>query len=203
MNTKDDVAIEAYYIWSILSEVGNSPYLIRKKITGFDIRYSDNSIVIPIRDIKGDLWNLLTIYEDGKKKFLSGSRIKGCFGTIGVIMDGNPIYIVEGYSTGATIHMATNESVVVVVALCASNLLEVISELNKHYPSCSLIIAGDDDQWNKINDGRRSAEKAAMIYDCKVVFPKFINTETKPTDWNDLHCLEGLDEVKNQLIIHS
>ena len=35
--------------------------------------------------------------------------------------------------------------------------------------------------------------------DAVIVFPQFKNTETKPTDFNDLHTLEGLEKVQEQL----
>lgn len=79
------------------------------------------------------------------------------------------------------------------------NLLNVIAEIKKCYPACPLIIAGDDDRWKEKNIGRDKAEEAAYKFGCRVVFPKFINTDTKPTDWNDLQCLEGLDKVRSQL----
>lgn len=50
-----------------------------------------------------------------------------------------------------------------------------------------------------MNTGRQKAEEAAQKYGCSVVFPQFKNTDTKPTDFNDLHLLEGLDTVKEQI----
>ncbi len=38
------------------------------------------------------------------------------------------------------------------------NLLNVIAEIKKCYPACSLIIAGDDDRWKEKNIGRDKAE---------------------------------------------
>jgi hypothetical protein len=96
-----------------------------------------------------------------------------------------------------SIHMATQKTVV--VAFDAGNLDPVIEELKKAYPKSPIIIAGDDDCWKDSNTGREKAEEAAQKYDCSVVFPQFKNTDTKPTDFNDLHVLEGLEVVKEQI----
>ena len=61
------------------------------------------------------------------------------------------------------------------------------------------MIAGDNDCWKAVNTGREKAEEAARKYGCSVIFPTFKNTETKPTDFNDLHVLEGIEEVKRQI----
>jgi putative DNA primase/helicase len=192
-----DTSIKAEQHWQTLSEKGNSPYLIKKQVDAFGIRFKQGSIIIPLRDIGGKLWSLQIISPDGTKRFLKNGRTEGYFHILGNIEEGKPIYITEGYATGASVHMATLGAVI--VSFHAGNLLKVIAEIKKCYPACPLIIAGDDDRWREKNIGRDKAEEAAHKFGCRVVFPKFINTDTKPTDWNDLHCLEGLDQVRSQL----
>ncbi|MBY0282037.1 MAG: toprim domain-containing protein [Alphaproteobacteria bacterium] len=192
-----ETSIKAEQHWRTLSETGNSPYLTKKQVNAFGIRFKQGSIVIPLRDTGGKLWSLQIISPDGTKRFLAGGRTEGCFHILGSIEERKPIYITEGYATGASVHMATLEAVV--VSFHGGNLLKAIAEIKKCYPSCPLIIAGDDDRWKEKNVGRDKAEEAAHQFGCRVVFPKFINLDTKPTDWNDLHCLEGLDKVRSQL----
>ncbi|HUX80290.1 MAG TPA: AAA family ATPase, partial [Alphaproteobacteria bacterium] len=67
------------------------------------------------------------------------------------------------------------------------------------YTKSPLLIAGDDDRGCEHNTGRIKAEEAARRQNCRVVFPKFKNTEAKPTDFNDLMLLEGKDEVSRQI----
>lgn len=62
-----------------------------------------------------------------------------------------------------------------------------------------MIIAGDEDVWKVSNVGRNTAEQVALKHSCLTVFPVFKNTDTKPTDFNDLHVLEGATVVKEQL----
>jgi len=190
-------AISSLTQWRNLSESGTSPYLVTKKVGPFGIRFRENLMVVPLRDIKGKLWSLQYISPDGTKRFLFGGRKKGCFHTLGTLEDGKSIIFTEGYATGASVHMATQQTTVIVFD--AGNLESVIEEVKKTYPKSPIIIAGDDDSWKESNVGRAKAEELIKKYGCCVVFPQFKNTETHPTDFNDLHKLEGLEEVRHQI----
>jgi len=183
--------------WNTLSGTGTSSYLLKKRVEAFGVRFGNDVLVIPLKDITGKLWSLQWINPDGTKRFLAGGRKKGCFHSIGVLEDGKPIIAVEGYATGASIHMATQQAVV--IAFDAGSLEPVIVELKKAYPKSPLLIAGDDDCWKETNTGRKKAEELNKKYCCSLIFPQFKNVETKPTDFNDLHVLEGLSMVKEQL----
>jgi len=183
--------------WKNLLETGTSPYLERKKVDPFGVHFRGELVVVPLKDTAGKLWSLQYISPDGTKRFLSGGHKKGCFHHIGALKDGEPIIVAEGYATGASVYMATNKSVV--VAFDAGNLDPVIEQLKKVYPKSPIIIAGDDDRWKDHNTGREKAEQVAHKHGCAVIFPQFKNTEEKPTDFNDLHVLEGSSIVKEQL----
>jgi putative DNA primase/helicase len=183
--------------WNSLSETSSSPYLEKKKVGAYGVRFGGQNLIIPLRDTGGKLWSFQWIEPDGKKQFLKGGKKKGCFHCIGVLEDGKPIYIVEGYATGASVHMAAQRTVV--VAFDAGNLDPVIEQLRKVYPNSPFIIAGDDDAWKDHNTGREKAQQAALKYGCSVVFPSFKDPSSKPTDFNDLLALEGLESVKQQL----
>ena len=85
------------------------------------------------------------------------------------------------------------------IAFDVGNLGPVIEEIKESYPKSPLIIAGDDDIWKDHNIGREKTEATAQKYGCSVVFPQFSNTDSKPTDFNDLHVLEGLEAIKSQI----
>jgi putative DNA primase/helicase len=193
----EETAILALNKWNTLLEEGQSLYLEKKQAGGFGVRFNKGVLIIPLRDVNGKLWSVQWINLDGTKRFLPGGRKKGCFHSIGTLEDGKPLIITEGYATGASVHMATQHSTV--IAFDAGNLEAVIEELKKVYPASPLLIAGDDDLWKESNTGRQKAEIAAQKYGCAVVFPQFKNTDTQPTDFNDLHVLEGVGEVKKQL----
>ncbi len=194
---QEETASLALEKWTSFVERGESPYLIKKKVEPFGVRFDNDSLVIPLRDTMGKLWSLQYIYPDGTKRFLIGGRKKGCFHHIGNLEDGKPIIITEGYATGASVYMATHQATV--VAYDAGNLEPVLQELKKAYPRSPITIAADNDLWKEHNTGRIKAEEAAQRYGCTAVFPTFKNTETKPTDFNDLHVLEGTGGVKEQI----
>lgn len=195
----ENVALVASQKWNDLMESGSSSYLERKQVGVYDIRFSGDSIVIPLRDTAGRLWSMQTIQADGTKRFLSGGRKKGCFHVIGTLEGAKTAYICEGYATAASIHLATQMPVI--VALDAGNLKPVLESIKTAHSSLEVIIAADNDCFKPENGnvGKEKAEEAAKYFGCKLVLPVFRYTETKPTDFNDLHTLEGLEAVKKQL----
>jgi putative DNA primase/helicase len=163
----------------------------------FSVRFHNEYVVIPVKDVPGKLWSLQWIAPDGTKRFLTGGKKKGCFHHLGAFENGRPILICEGYATGASIHMATKQTTV--VAFDAGNLDPVVESIKQTYPQSPLIIAGDNDVWKIPNVGLEKAQEAAQAHGCSVVFPQFKDIATKPTDFNDIHVLEGLESVKNQI----
>jgi putative DNA primase/helicase len=197
LRKQEEVSITALALWEASSSTVQSPYLERKKVDALGVRFEGSNLIVPLRDISGKLWSLQTIHPDGTKRFLAGGRKTGCFHLIGSPKAGGPLYVAEGYATGASLHRATGNPVA--IAFDAGNLEPVVEALTKAYSQTSLILAGDEDQWKDKNVGRKTAEEVAKKYGCSVVFPTFKNTATYPTDFNDLHVLEGLEEVKRQL----
>ena len=196
------------------SDIGQSQYLDSKKVNPFGVKYGSDQygdfVAVPLMDVDGKLWNVQKIYNkkddlSSNKWFLRGGKKKGCFHVIGTslkeLSENDKIWIVEGYATGASIHMATNDTVI--VAFDAGNIDPVINAIKITYPHLLGIVARDDDQWSKDgnNAGRQKAEDAAKKYGCHIVFPNFQEDHdaSEPTDFNDLHCLEGLKEVTDQL----
>lgn len=191
------VAARCEQLWDAMDVTGNSPYLERKQVTAFAMRHYKDSLVIPLRDVSGKLWSLQYIHGDGTKRFSTGGKKRGCFHTIGEIRDS--VIVGEGYATMASIHMATGATCI--VAFDAGNLDPVIDALAGKYPNLTITIAADDDKWKPHigNIGRIKANEAAKRFGCTVALPSFRDSSSKPTDWNDLHVLEGLEAVKSQL----
>jgi putative DNA primase/helicase len=193
--------------WTKLLDVGDSAYLRLKQIyqvKGLGIKYDERgSIYIPLRDVENKLWSWEKIQWDNSKWFYSGGRKRGCFHTLGNIAGAETIYITEGFATGASVHLATGEATV--VAFDSGNLLEVAIQLKKLYADKSFIVCGDDDRDGKKQDGtpnnvgKIKAEEAAARCLGRAVFPIFKSYETKPTDFNDLHAIEGIERVAEQL----
>lgn len=195
-----EMAEEVKKMWESFTEQGSSQYLIKKQIenfNGLNIRFDDKgNFYVPAKDFEGKIWSFEKIQYDGTKRFHPGGRIQGCFHILGKL-SGSRFYFAEGFSTSASIGYATGEGVV--CCFSASNIAKVVSEFRKHYPDGEFIICGDDDKWKDKNTGRDAAEEVAKKYLAKAIFPYFNNEESKPKDWNDLHCLEGVEEVKKQI----
>jgi len=192
-----EVAAKCAGRWQGMAEAGISPYLERKQVVAFGLRYDNDCAVIPLRDVTGTLWSLQTIHPDSTKRFSAGGKKRGCFHTIGQL--GDAAFVAEGYATAASIHMATGAPVV--VAFDAGNLEPVVQALREKYPAMRITIAADNDCWKPEsgNAGKGKAEAVAAAYGCALRLPMFKDTSTQPTDFNDLHLLEGLEAVKAQL----
>lgn len=197
----EQAAERARGIWNSLPDQGGSDYLTHKKrVPGYGLRYSRGGVVVPMRNVQGVLRGLQFIRKDGAdfiKKNLSGIDPKGCFHLIGNIKPDGPLVIAEGYSTGATIHKATDWAVA--VAFTAGNLEAVAARLREAYPHAKLIIAGDDDRWNRRNDGRTKAQATAHAVKGVAVLPHFPEPPAGKTDFNDLYLAYGLEIVTEQL----
>ncbi|MBF0383682.1 MAG: hypothetical protein HQL69_21895 [Magnetococcales bacterium] len=174
----------------------NHQYLQAKKVNPCGILQSGNDLIIPIRDIKGCIQSLQRITPKGNKWFLTDGKIDGGMFVIGEI--GNRVFLAEGFSTGATNHKATDESVI--VGFNAGNLLSVSRAIRAKHQDTKIIITADDDNWTDGNPGIAKAnEVAAKVSECTVIIPQFQDITTRPTDFNDLENLEGIEIVREQL----
>ena len=188
--------------WNIaLTEnVSKHPYLVQKQIKALNVRVdARGNLIVPIYDNNVELCNLQTISVTGSKLFTKNAKIKKCFHPLGFLERQPPVIVLcEGYATGVSLYQATQ--IPTVVCFNAGNLASVSPIIKHKYPHSRLIIAGDEDQFNAINIGRIKASIGANLVGGKVVLPAFKSLSTKPTDFNDLHCLEGLDTVSHQIM---
>ncbi len=181
----------------------NHPYLKNK---GFDVMdltirlNNQNELVIPLFNEKGIIQSLQTIKIDGSKRFYKGGAITGHYCVLGNQKESDIIFICEGYATALSIHLATNSKYCVIVAFNANNLLPVAKTFNRLYADKNIIIAGDDDRFKDKNTGLTVCEKIKNELGLLFVMPNF-DDETKGTDFNDLHQQQGLEIVKNQVLI--
>ena len=204
---QENVANEASKLWESLDDEGPSDYLTRKHIDSakeLGIKFNGlGDFYVPIKDIQGKVWSTQTIKgkrdSQGRDKlFRAGGRIKACFHAIGSLDDQPVFYFAEGFATAASIRIATGATVI--CCFNSGNLESVASAFREKYLDTSFVICGDEDRWKDKNAGREAAEKTAQITGAKVIFPIFKSDDTKPTDFNDLHALDGIDEVKRQIL---
>jgi phage/plasmid primase-like uncharacterized protein len=199
----EETAVEAQQRWD---QTGPAPkdhgYLKTKQINPCGTRIEGRNLIIAMRDIEGKLWSLQEISPDGNKHNQPGGRRKGCFFQIGEI--GDTFCIGEGFSTCASLHMATGYAVI--SAGEAGNLEAVARALREKYPNATIIVCGDDDWRTKQNGkphntGKIKAQKAAEAVDGAVALPWF-SESARPqwaTDFNDQARLSGLDDVKDTI----
>lgn len=160
------------------------PYLTAKGCRPYNLRQRGDVLLVPLYH-GGELVNLQRIGADGDKRFLSGGRVKGCYSPLGIIAAGQPLYLCEGWATGATLHAETGHPVA--CAMNAGNLLEAGRHLQRRHPEAVLIVAGDDDRQTEGNPGRTSAIKAAAALGCGLVLPEWpTNAPATLSDFNDL-----------------
>ncbi|KWR74860.1 toprim domain-containing protein [Pseudomonas sp. PI1] len=163
------------------------PYLIAKQVRSYGLRQHRDELLVPLY-LGGVMANLQRIGADGRKRFLRGGRVSGCYSTLGSIFPGRRLYLVEGWATGASLHESTGSPVA--CAMNAGNLKPVALALRAKYGDLvELVIAGDDDRQTPGNPGRAAATAAALASGALVTFPAWpADAPPHLTDFNDLHC---------------
>ncbi len=208
----NDTAKKAQQQWLSFSEDGESQYLKNKGVKPYGVRFGNSEkdgdfIVVPVRDYAHDIKSLQFVYDikpewlGSNKYFLGGGEKSGHFHLIGEVSPIQPVCFAEGYSTAASVHEAT--SYPTVTCFDCGNLFAVVEEWRKHYPDHDFIVCADNDQWKPEhgNPGVEKATKVADAFGCALAIPDFpgLNTDSKPTDFNDLHQLAGLEHLKTFL----
>jgi len=182
---------------------GQSPYLSAKGLfhqalllsgTCSDysgVHISDGSLVLPFKDIQGQVTGAQLISPDGEKRFLRGSSTKGAFIEITAPQNKPPqrIIITEGFATGVAVSTFTFG--LVVAATSVSNLVTAAQALRQRYPNTPLILAGDNDAGQNANIGKMYAEKAALAADGFVTLPP---TQDE-ADWDDYLRSHGKEKA--------
>lgn len=116
------------------------PYLAKKRMSGKGLFQMGNLLLVPMRDVMGNLWNIQFIDAHGNKKFLTDGRVDGLFWvTEGV----GRICVGEGVGTMGAIHRASGATCY--AAFSAGNLLAVAKAVRVIHPHAQIIICADDD----------------------------------------------------------
>jgi len=196
-------AQEATQLWQAASETGASPYLARKGVQPYGVRFAPGGwLLVPVRDEAGTLHNLQRIAPDKPagdspdKLFLAGGRKSGLWHMLGEPAGAAVLLVAEGYATAASVHQATGYPAA--VAFDAGNLQHVARALRKLYPAALLVMCGDDDkataQRTGKNPGRDKATAAARAVRGLAVFPDALPADG--SDFNDMHQAHGLQAVQ-------
>ena len=191
-----DAAARAGRIWAAARPAPTyHPYLAAKQAAPLALRMdADGRLVLPLQDVEGRLHSLETIAPDGTKRFLAGGAKRGHFAVVGaepapLAEPTGPLLICEGWATGASLHLATGQSVI--AAMDAGNLLPVAKALRLRFPEADLVLVADNDARpdRDANPGVDAARKAALTVDARLAVPD------APGDANDLICAGGPEAV--------
>lgn len=193
---------------------GESPYLQRKQVAPEKgLRFTaDGTLLVPMLrydELQGSrhrpkLVGLQKIAADGTKRFNKGMAKQGAAFRLGVVRSLDPVMIAEGIATALSLRMALEaleRKYPVFVAFDCGNLKPVAGILRKLYPKNAIVICADDDHATESNPGKTFAEAAAQAAgNAQVILPQFADRKDSTwTDFNDLHCAEGIDAVKGQI----
>ena len=152
-------------IWSQAGAASpDHPYLVRKGVRPHGLRITgDGRLMAPLFGEDGALSSLQYIDADGGKLYHPGGATGGKYWSVGVI-EGDLIYIAEGFATAATIHEVTGKPCI--VAYSASNLVPVTGSVAASYPSARLVIVADNDASGV---GQRYGEQASAKHGARLL----------------------------------
>ena len=189
-------------MWDRFGGVTGTPYLEAKGVDAFGLKQDGLNLIIPVRNVDGEMRGFQAIAPDGQKAFARGIEKKGNFHLIGGEdrdLSQGEILLCEGYATGASLHMATDMPVA--VAFDAGNLRAVAEAIRERHPNAAIIICADNDHTRENNVGVEKAKEAAQAVGGIAVIPDFSREEKARglTDFNDLHRSRGLSAVRDQV----
>jgi putative DNA primase/helicase len=183
-----EAAENARAAWAAAEPATDHPYLRTKgvqshglrtaRIDGNGVRAGD--LLIPVHNVRSEMVSLQRITRSGAKFYLVGGEKRGCFYRFG--SDG-PAWLVEGYATGASVHAATGQPVV--VAFDAGGLKPVADLLRGQL----IGVAADNDE---SGTGQKAAEATGLPW---VTPPK------TGQDWNDYAAEHGVEALQGLLVM--
>jgi len=215
---------QSYLVKKKIAEVVQ--YIDIRRCVEFDDVYSlgrkgQEFLAIRFIDIDGNYVGLQRIYEDGAKLNTPGFDFSnGAHCVIGDIdaADENYIYAGEGFATCASAMLAMHnhkiannrKKTAVIIGINSNNLKKCLALFKDQEADLKINHLADNDQWKnqqgKGNAGLLISCFAVDVLGYKSVVPLFedytfdgVEFDERPTDFNDLHCLAGLSEVRRQL----
>lgn len=136
------VAGECQQRWATAAKASDRhPYLVTKRVAPEGVKQEGRTLLVPMRDGNGVLWNLQRIHADGFKQFMPDGRVDGLYWSCGRVE--NRLAIGEGFATMGAVRRASG--LPVAAAFTAGNLTAVAKLLRAKFPAVEIILAADDD----------------------------------------------------------
>jgi putative DNA primase/helicase len=210
----DEAARAALVIYNAAAHVTSHPYLTLKGVppcpklrigkwyrydeeTDAQVVIADDVLIVPMMTSSTRILSLQGIIADDRepsgyrKQFMKGGQTQGTFCGIGNPRD-DTILICEGLATGLSLWQCTEHGVL--VAFSAGNLDAVTRIARRTRPEAKILLCADNDAYTEKpikNPGVHFARGAAVRSSALITHPVFVNCDTRPSDFNDLHQLEG------------
>ena len=184
--------------------ISSNKYLAHKAINNKVIEEikltTEGQIVIPLHNSKREIQSLQLINPDGSKEFVNNHIKHDNFLMIDQkkIDTADKIYLTEGFENGATINLASNKPVAVIFD--SNNIENILKNLKEEHPDKTFIIAAN------LNSNIKKLEETVAHNNSKLISPSFSNNHHKdetPSNFNDLHRIEGLPAVERQINDHN
>lgn len=193
-----EAATKAAATWAASAPAGDQHgYLVRKGIKAHIARTRHGALVVPLYDAEGNIQSVQSITADGRKQFLPGGRTKGGRCWLGDPNDADTLLLTESFSTSASVFQATGWPTC--IAFNAGNLPIVAADVARRFSRKRIVICGDDDRHRQRNVGSEKAAEAARLANGIAILPSFSSDEG--TDFNDLAQQEGIEAVRDQIMI--
>lgn len=169
----DSARRRAWAMWCDAEvEIGAHDYLTRKQIGAEYLRARTHDgrveLLVPLRDATGELCNLQRIWPDGTKRYVKNAGVAGLHWRTGPMPPEDftgDVAITEGVATAGTVRRLTGATVF--AALAANNLVAVTEWVRKRLPMARILIAGDDDRWEKDGTARPLEKNVGRVYSGK------------------------------------
>lgn len=171
--------------------------------------YNEKEFVGCQRILKNPQYELDQTLKKFIKKYTFGIEKIGSFCPFGNIRHAEFVFVAEGFATAASVFEAVTsdppnkDTIAAAMIWDTSNIYQGICTIRKVNPNCKIIICADKDvhkepHLNNIGE-RKALQAAKKISNCIVRTVKFENSNSNWSDFNDLHCFEGIEKVKEQL----
>lgn len=178
--SQDGASRDADHIWTSATRASSQhPYVVAKQLDHRPLRQAGDTLLVPMFDDDGRLWNVQRIWADGTKRFLKDARVDGLFSIIGSFAGARDAVIGEGYATMDAVHQSTG--LPCIVAFNTANLPKVARIWAARRQDLNFIIFADDDaataQSNlerrgiQENPGIKAAEAIAEELGARVAYP--------------------------------
>ena len=169
--------------------------------TRFGEYYGSPALLIPIKDIDGNIQSIQYIFQDreGKtqKRFLKDADKSECFLALDSLVECDQIFITEGIATAGSLrklikHLGGDKNIGVVCSFSAQGIPKVAGLLKETFDCAEVIVAPDADQ-----AGNGAAKKCKEI-GIGTIFPP---QRKEGMDWNDVYLESGLEGGISDLVM--